>query len=230
MLVSAYDRFRSTISRNSYGKPSRFRQGLGNTVEALKTVSTHPVASVTTMDLMLTTLSLLAWTFMRNLDVGDLMDNSILSYFNNNKEKSPLAENAQAEKVIDASDSVPKIEDAPEEPEVKTPRRRGRPRKSSITRTPAGTSAVRRSTRRRTRNASVESEEDDVGADATYMPSAETQRAWEHTEVDKAGVQTEEDLLEGGESTALALLIALFGGLGQLAASVLGAEITGGSL
>jgi hypothetical protein len=41
------------------------------------------------------------------------------------------------------------------------------------------------------------------------------------------GTQSDGDFVHAGEATAVALFLAFFGGLGQLASGALGAEVTG---
>jgi hypothetical protein len=73
----------------------------------------------------------------------------------------------------------------------------------------------------------MESDADSFGGDpdATYQPSEETKRAVEGMESD--GSSPDGDLVHAGESTALTMFLAFFGGLGQLASGALGAEVTG---
>jgi hypothetical protein len=71
----------------------------------------------------------------------------------------------------------------------------------------------------------VDSDAESTTADATYQPSSEVKREVAETEAD--GATTAGDFVEAGESTALALFLAFAGGLGQLAAGALGAEVTG---
>ena len=63
----------------------------------------------------------------------------------------------------------------------------------------------------------------DSDADSTYKPSAAEREEVAQTESDGA---PSEDLVHGGEATALGLALTFLGGLGQLSAGVLGAEVT----
>ncbi|KAL7777687.1 hypothetical protein CFE70_004354 [Pyrenophora teres f. teres 0-1] len=89
------------------------------------------------------------------------------------------------------------------------------------------TAALRRSTRGKAHSVDLDADAGSFAGDpdATYQPSEETKRAVEEMEAD--GSSPDSDLVSAGESTALALFLALFGGLGQLAAGSLGAEVTG---
>ena len=69
----------------------------------------------------------------------------------------------------------------------------------------------------------AEPEEDD--ADSTYVPDEKTLHDVEETEAD--GAESEGDYVDAAESTALALFLTFFGGLGELASAALGAEVAG---
>jgi hypothetical protein len=224
---SVYDRFRASIGRQEHTRTNRYLSAIANTAQKLKVVSQNPVISVTTSDVLLTTVSLLVWTFTRDLDVEAMLDNSILSFLTPNKTEKHVAFDRGKDKVIEESSEL-EVEREPESEVVpaETPKRRGRPRKGTLT-NGASTSAasvgrssskLRRSTRKKTRS-DYESD-----AEESYDPPESTKQALAQTESD--GATAAEDLIHGGEATALALCLTFLGGLGQLAASVLGAEIT----
>lgn len=66
--------------------------------------------------------------------------------------------------------------------------------------------------------------DDDDEQDSTYVPDAQTHHEVQETEADGAHG---DDYFEAAESTALAMFLAFFGGLGQLASAALGAEVAG---
>lgn len=201
-------------------KTNAVLQGVITTVQRLKQVSKHPAISATSLDVLFTTVSLLAWTFTRNLDVEAILSNSILAPFVPKHTKHVAFE-----------DDVKELADAHPEPEAQaepiTPRKRGRPAKnkaaavSGASATP--NSSLRRNARRSTRNNSHDSDGESI-ADSTYQPTETTRRDIAETEADGA---TTSDFVHGGESTALALFLTFVGGLGQLASGTLGAEVTG---
>jgi len=221
--ASVYDILKNSISKQEHTRPNRFLSAIGITGQNLKVVSKHPVMSVTTSDVLFTTLSLLVWTFTRELDVEAMLDNSVLSSLTPRKTEKHVAFDRGTDKVVQAT---PEPEREPEVMPAETPKRRGRPRKGTLT-NGASTSAasigrsasnLRRSTRKKTRS-DYESD-----AEETYEPPQSTEKALAQTESD--GATTAEDLIHGGEATALALCLTFIGGLGQVAASVLGADVT----
>jgi hypothetical protein len=201
---------------------------LVNTAHQLKRISKHPIISVTSTDVLFSAVSLLAWTFTRNLDVEALLDSSAL-FFLVPKHEKQVAFEADVKRLADLH-SEPEPEPEPEPiMETTTPRKRGRPAKNKAVvngaaAPPAG--SVRRSTRKGARSADANSlhRDYDSEGDEEYQPSSKTQRAIAETEADGA---PELDLVHGGESTALALFLTFAGGLGALASSALGAEVTG---
>ncbi|ORY16469.1 hypothetical protein BCR34DRAFT_476454 [Clohesyomyces aquaticus] len=200
---------------------NRFMTALGVTAQKLKFVSRHPAISVTASDVLFTTVSLCVWAFVRNLDVEDILDNSFLSFLVSSK----------PEKHVVFEDKVDQVEDALPPPESPPKRGRGRPKKSgTVTSSTAPSSAstsvsassaasLRRSTRRKPKS-DYESDMED-----TFEPTEQVSR--EIAQTDSDGSSVAEDVVHGGESAALALFLALVGGLGQLGAGVLGAEVTG---
>jgi hypothetical protein len=209
---SVYDIFRNTIGKPQH-KNNRFLEGLSNTAKQLKYVSTHPAVSVTLNDVAFTALGLLVWTFVRQLDVTDLLENSVLSFLAPHKGEKHVAFKDKLEETA---------EDATGEVVDHAPRKRGRPRKNSVNGTnhtnASSTGSLRRSTRRKAR------QDYESDAEETYEPTTQTSRDVKQIETD--GAYSTEDVLAGGESTALALLLAFTGGLGQLGAGILGAEVT----
>jgi hypothetical protein len=196
-------------------KPNRLMAGLSNMGQQLKHVSGHPAISVTGTDVAFTVIGLLTWTFLRQLNVEDMLDNSILSFL-----APPKGEKHVAFK--DTDERRAKVEEEYIPPV--TPRKRGRPRKNPATTPPPATAAANAALRRSTRRRTADIDEDDA-QDSTYEPPVEVAEALEQTEMDAS--PSTEDLVAGGESTALALVLSFLGGLGHLAASVLGAEVTG---
>lgn len=210
-------------------KTNRLLSGISVTGQKLKYISKHPAISVTSLDVLFTTISLLTWTFTRNLDVDALLENSVLSFLAPKHEKHVAFE-----------DQLAKVQESLPEPlaaEPVTPRKRGPGRPSKKAATVNGTSAapasstgsVRRSSRKKTRSVDLDSDAHSANyesdADSTYQPSEKTKRAIAETEAD--GATTAGDLAHAGESTALALFLTFAGGLGQLAAGALGAEVSG---
>lgn len=226
---SVYDLLKHSIGKHDPSKTDRFLSGIVATASRLKLVSKHPLISTTGSDVFFTTLSLLTWTFVRNLDVGSVLENSVLSFLGPAKEQKHVEFSSST----DATESIPStkateeeigdiLDSATETPAI-TPKKRGRPRKGTTngtTTSAASTSQgnLRRSTRQKTRS-DYESEAED-----SYEPTTAAKEAVNHTETDGATIT--EDLVHSGESTALALFLAFAGGLGQLAAGVLGAEAT----
>ncbi|KAF2277216.1 uncharacterized protein EI97DRAFT_432814 [Westerdykella ornata] len=292
---SVYDVFHRAIGVPGEAETpsSRLRAGLANTFDKLKLVSGHPAVSVTGMDVLVTGATLLAWAFVRRVDVGDVLECSVLRFLSGRggrkgrhvafKEKEEVVEGGEGE----GREGLKKTKekggelDGSAKTSMSTPPRRGRgrPRKGTVTTTspkgteaapsalahslttgsaPASTSSapspgstpLRRSTRRRTRtranptdalHRAVESspsshsssdEAEGEDGDGTYEPPARLSSALEQTEFEgsssRSGFGGEEELIEGGEATALALVLAFLGGLGQVGAGVLGAEVIGG--
>jgi hypothetical protein len=224
-----WDIFANSISKHSNHANNRFLASLVNTGLKLKHISRHPAISVTSLDVLFTAIALLTWTFTRDLDVHAILESSVLSFLVPNHEKHVKFKKDLAEVMSHADE--PSIVEPSSPVEATTPRRRGRPRKesgvngtSSATHTAPVTGPLRRSTRGKALNGSDDIDSD-ADPDATYQPSERTQRAVEGMEAD--GLAGEGDLVHAGESTALAMFLVFFGGLGQLAAGTLGAEVTG---
>lgn len=219
--TSVYDRFKDSIGQGRTTR-SRVYEGFHNLAQKLKPVSMHPAVSVTSSDVLFAALSLLAWAFVRDLDIEKMLENNLISiplnYFRSfAQEHTPAAAAAAAAitRSEDTEDSLPPV----------TPKRRGRPKKGALATpsTASGAQAIdtpglRRSTRRG-RRSDYESE-----AEETYQPSPETTRELDQIETDGTAVM--EEIVGPAESTALGFFLLFVGGLGQLAASVLGAEVT----
>lgn len=221
-----WDVFTNTIRKHDVSKTNRILAGLSVTGQKLKLISAHPAVSVTSFDVLFTSISLLAWTFLRNLDVDDVLESSVLSFLAPKHEKH-----------------VSFASDAP----IETTSNKGkRSKKSSVTEPSsppeASTSRIRRSMRGKGRSTDGDSNAESTyepvttkgkarevdyesDADSSYQPSATTKRDVAETETDGATIAGE--IGHAGESTALALFLVFVGGLGQLAAGALGAEVAG---
>jgi hypothetical protein len=232
----AFDVLKSHVgltTENSWS--NRLLIGVSTTIQNLKHISKDPIISVTSLDVLFTVVSLLSWTFTRDLDVEAILQNSILAIFVPKHEKHVAFED-ESTRVADLHSESELVLD------TTTPRKRGRPTKNKTAANGASISSsagpVRRSTRKGIRSGDLDSDaesttilrkahgtdyESDV--DSAYQPSSTTRREVAETEAD--GATTAADLVHSGESTALALFLAFAGGLGQLAAGVLGAEVTG---
>lgn len=209
--------------------------GLSSTGQSLKHISSDPIISVTSVDVLFTVISLLTWTFTRDLDVSAILENSIIAPFLPKHEKHVAFDDRVKRSDVVESEPEPALE-------TTTPRKRGRPAKSKTALNGAAAASslagsVRRSARRATRSADVDSDAESTtlshkapgahyesDADSAYQPSSTTKREVAETEADGA---TAADLVQSGEATALALFLAFAGGLGHLAAGALGAEVTG---
>ncbi|KAH7066939.1 hypothetical protein BKA63DRAFT_131349 [Paraphoma chrysanthemicola] len=223
-----WDVFTNTVGlTQGQSKSSRIFSGISTTGQRLKLISKHPIISVTSVDVLFTSISLLSWVFTRNLDVEAILESSVLSFLLPKHEKH-----------VAFADDAKRLADLSAEPEPEpviettTPRKRGRPAKNKAAingASTASTGSIRRGTRRGTRSVDLDSDAESFttgqASTATYQPSSSTKRAVEETEAD--GVATGSDLVESGESTALALFLAFAGGLGQLASGALGAEVSG---
>jgi hypothetical protein len=201
-----YDRFTSSVGlKADESWSNRVLNGISTTGQNLKHISTHPILSVTSLDVLFTAISLLTWTFTRDMDVDAIMDNSILAWFVPKHEKHVAFEDDTKQVVEIQPEVEPVLETA-------TLRKRGRPAKNKTASNGPSTSLKAR--------AEYESE-----GEAAYQPSSHTKRDVDETEAD--GMTTATDLVHSGESTALAMFLTFAGGIGQLASSALGAEVTG---
>ncbi|UPX16694.1 uncharacterized protein EKO05_0007082 [Ascochyta rabiei] len=245
---NVWDVFSNALGRDTT-RTNRLLQGLGRFARKLSSVSRHPALSVTSLDVLFTGLSLLTWTFTRDLDVEALLSSSLLSFLvPKHKEHVRFFE-----PLIHKLDAATNLSDPAETIPTTTPKKRGS--KSSaedaaatgIQASPdSAQKSVRRSTRRsalaafdsavetvtgaktpqsQTVQAFADAHPEDSDADSTYLPDEKTQHDVEQTEVD--GLETEGDYADAAESTALALFLTFFGGLGQLASAALGAEVAG---
>jgi hypothetical protein len=213
---------------------NRVLSGISITAQRLKNFSKHPIISVTSTDVLFTVISLLTWTFIRDLDVDSILENSVLAFLVPKHEKHVAFE----DDAHLATDLQPEPEPLLE---TTTPRKRGRPAKDKpVVNGPvaSSTGSSRRSTRTPGPSADIDSDAESTltsrkphgvdyesDADSTYQPSSTIKREIAETETD--GTSTASDLVQSGESTALALFLAFAGGVGQLAAGALGAEVTG---
>jgi hypothetical protein len=214
---------------------NRLLTGISTTGQKLKHISKNPIISVTSLDVLFTVISLLTWTFTRDLDVEAILANSILAIFVPKHEKH-VAFKDEAKQLADPQpESEPLLD-------TTTPKKRGRPAKNKTALNGASASSlagpVKRSARKGTRSGDPDSDVEsttisrrthgasyDSDVDSMYQPSSTTKREVAETEAD--GATTAADFVHSGESTALALFLAFAGGLGQLAAGALGAEVTG---
>ncbi|KAL5371561.1 hypothetical protein DPSP01_014183 [Paraphaeosphaeria sporulosa] len=226
--TSVYDRLKhrlEEVTGTGSSTPNRLYEGLSTLALKLRPISIHPAVSVTTSDVFFASVSLFVWAFIRDLDVGAMLDNSVLSFLTSNKsEKHVEFEDEPDTRALPAADS-----EEPEEvvPAV-TPKKRGRPRKSTLTDGATSSSkassvdpnALKRPTRRGLRKGDFS----DADPDDAYEPSAAAKRDVDQMETH--GEHITDDLVGPAESTALALFLGFLGGLGQVSASVLGAEVT----
>jgi hypothetical protein len=215
------DLFANAFGRSDSPHANKLLATVSNAGQKLKHISTHPAISVTSLDVFFTTISLLTWTFTRDLDVHSILESSVLSFLVPNHEKHVTFKKELARVMGHVEESPPSLE-------TTTPKKRGRPSKKangspSSLQPASATGPVRRSTRGKALDSDVDSFADEP--DATYQPPEETKRAVEAMESD--GSTPENDVVSAGESTALALFLAFLGGLGQVAAGTLGAEVTG---
>ncbi|KAI8932822.1 hypothetical protein NX059_010305 [Plenodomus lindquistii] len=221
-----YDLFHNTHGKDA---TNRLLVGISNAGQKFKTISKHPAISVVSLDVAFTIITLLTWTFTRDLDVDNLLESSILSFLAPKHDKH-VAFKQELTKLMETEPTAPL--------DPTTPRKRGRPSKSAVATVNGASSAtsalsgsLRRSSRRKAANDEFDAEliaprtPDDSDDDSTYVPNEETRRAVAETEAD--GAQGDGDVVRAGESTALALFLAMMGGVGQLASAVLGAEVTG---
>lgn len=215
-----WDLFTNSFGRSDSPHVNKFLGSISNAGQKLKHISTHPAISVTSLDVLFTTIGLLTWTFTRDLDVHSIMESSVLSFLVPSHDKHVTFKKELA-KVMEHAEEPPAGVEAP------TLKKRGRPPKKANGATGSGQMAsVRRSIRGKVHSP----DSDDMGPlasepDSTYQPPEKTKREVEAMESD--GSAPEGDVVSAGESTALALFLAFVGGLGQLAAGTLGAEVTG---
>lgn len=218
--TSVYDRLKYRLEEAT-GRggtvPNRLHEGLSNLTQKLKPVSIHPAVSVTTSDVFFATISLFVWAFIRDLDVGAMLDNSVLSFLASHKQEKHVA-----------FDNKPTARASSKEPEdslpAVTPKKRGRPKKGTSSDSTASSSSNSNALKRPTRRGLRSGDFSDAETDDVYEPSEAIQRDLNQMEAD--GEHITEDIVGPAESTALALFLGFFGGLGQVSASVLGAEVT----
>jgi hypothetical protein len=201
---------------------TRLLSRLSTMAQNLALISTYPLVSVTCCDISFAFTSLLAWSFTRNLDVDAMLANSILSFLAP-KHVKHVAFGDQPRPLADLQPDYDTSVDAI------APRKRGRPAKNKTAingMVAASAASAKRSLRQRTHGAEFESDEDPTSfGDSAYEPTTATKR--DVAEIEADGVTAAPDLVHGGESTALALFLTFLGGMGQMASSTLGAEVTG---
>ncbi|KAL1598602.1 hypothetical protein SLS60_007742 [Paraconiothyrium brasiliense] len=227
--TSVYDRLKhrlEEVAGRGHSTPNRLHEGLSNLAQKLKPISIHPAVTVTTSDVFFASISLLVWAFIRDLDVVAMLHNSVLSFLVSHEDEQQVAFTDMAKGGTLLATGSEELEDLVP---VTTPKRRGRPRKSTLTdgtassskaSYPSNPNALKRPTRGGLRSGDFS----DQDADDVYEPSAATKRDLDQTETD--GEHITDDIVGPAESTALALFMGFFGGLGQVSASVLGAEVT----
>jgi hypothetical protein len=219
---SVYDFLLHPVSKHNDS-----REGLAASLkiaaQRLKVVSANPIISATSSDVLFTIIALCTWAFIRNLSVDDMLDFRVPLPFSPKYWKKEKELPAPKDADSDKDGNTIEVKPAPT-----TPRKRGRPRKngnapaatSTSSSTPS-TAALRRSTRRKTRS-EVDSEPEE-----SFEPSPRLSEEVTHTDADGSGAP--EDVVAGGEAAALGLFLTFIGGLGELTASVLGAEAAGSS-
>jgi len=172
----------------------------------------HPALSATRSDVLLTALGMVVWAFLKGLDVNEMLNSSFLASIFNTSDKY--------EKHVAFEDELESEPVKVASPATTPAKRRGRPKKNGSVAAPAAPtqSSLRRSSRRKTVS-ELESDSDDA-----YNPDTHTRNELAVTEHDTA---ENDDLVADGEAAALGLGFFAVGGLGALAAAVLGAEVGG---
>lgn len=220
---SVYDRLKHRLEEatgRGRSTSNRLYEGLSILALKLKPISIHPAVSVTTSDVFFASISLFAWAFVRDLDVGTMLDNSVLSFFSSNKSEKHVE--------FDDETKIKALPAASEEPEdiipAITPKKRGRPKKGALTDGASSSKADLNALKRPTRRGLQRGEFSDPDPDDAFEPTPAAKRDVDQMETD--GEHITDDLVGPAESTALALFLGFLGGLGQVSASVLGAEVT----
>ncbi|KAL5117977.1 hypothetical protein ACEQ8H_004122 [Pleosporales sp. CAS-2024a] len=206
MRHSRLDVFKNSVGLSKDGSlTNRILSGISATAQRLKIVSKDPIIGATSADVLFTVISLLTWTFSRDLDVEAMLENSVLAFLVPHHPEKHVAfqEGAKLATQLLQPQSKP---DPLLDTETTTPRKRGRPAKNK----PPVPS--RRSARSH--------------AESTFHPNPSTQKQVAEMHTD-GPLTAAADLVHSQESTALALFLVFVGGLGQLAASALGADVTG---
>jgi hypothetical protein len=252
---AVWELFANAVGRDT-SRTNRLLQGFGTVARKLSKVSAHPALSVTVLDVLFTGLSLLTWTFTRDLDVEALLDSSILSFLvPKHREHIRFFE-----PIIKKLDAATNLSDPAEVIPSTTPKKRGRKPKqenaaedeaaATGTATGSQTSPTQKSTRRSTRRSALAAFDSAVETvTGTKTPGSQTiddftaaepedddadatyvpdeKTLQEIQQTEFDGAETEGDYAEAAESTGLALFLTFFGGLGQLASAALGAEVAG---
>jgi hypothetical protein len=190
--------------------------------KVLNAISDHPAISVIGWDVLFSALSFTVWSFVRSLDVNDMLKCSALPFLDlpvDSEEHNDEAEEVQVTHggrhvKFTTEDEIP--DHADDVAPISPTKRRGRPPKSTskvdgVEDSATSTGTLRRSTRRK--------RTPDDSEDGYVAPSKTAELAsTEHGE--GAG-----DVVEGAEAGALAWGLFVLGGLGVISASVLGAEV-----
>ncbi|KAJ4987121.1 hypothetical protein SVAN01_07409 [Stagonosporopsis vannaccii] len=178
-----WDLFANAVGRDT-SRTNRLLQGFGAFARKLSKVSQHPALSITSLDVLFTSLSLLTWTFTRDLDVEALLESSILSFLVPTHRQhvrffEPLIRKLDsATNLSDPADTIPSTTPAP--------KKRGRrsaadkaaetePSAASTTATaPPASPDQPRSTRRSTRRSALAAFDDAVET-VTGSPTPQSQ-------------------------------------------------------
>ncbi|KAJ4360158.1 uncharacterized protein N0V89_000718 [Didymosphaeria variabile] len=220
--TSVYDRLKHRLEEaagRGRSTPNRLHEGLSNLAQKLKPVSIHPAVTVTTSDVFFASISLLVWAFVRDLDVVAMLHNSVLSFLVSHEDEQPVAFNDTAKERAFLAAGSEQLEDPTGVARGRAPLTDGTASSSKASYS-SDPNALKRPTRRGLRSGDFS----DQDADDVYEPSAAAKRDLDQTETD--GEHITDDIVGPAESTALALFLGFLGGLGQVSASVLGAEVT----
>ncbi|KAH6644501.1 hypothetical protein C7974DRAFT_349378 [Boeremia exigua] len=249
-----WDLFANAVGRDT-SQTNRLLQAFGIFARKLRTISQHPALTITSLDVLFTTLSLLTWTFTRDLDVDALLNASILSFL------APAHHHRLFEPLIRRLDAATNLSDPANVIPTTTPRKRARASaadKAAIAEaasSPDPARSTRRSTRRSALAAFDNAVEEVTGSpaspaqpttDAAPRVSPSPSLPDDDNDIDNDNAdasyvpdaQTAEDLrqtemdgavsdeyAEAAESTGLALFLAFLGGVGGVGGAVLGAEV-----
>ncbi|KAF2497162.1 hypothetical protein BU16DRAFT_459109 [Lophium mytilinum] len=214
-----YTGYNYVYNMHSKGVRSPYDRATSAISGFLESLSKHPALSATSCDVVLAALSLCIWAFARGLDVDEMLNSSVLAY---------LFGTGKHDKHVAFDDKVtPQPVEETSSSQTPGKRTRGRPKKSESTpkkietvskKNGSASGPLRRSTRRKTISEQGSDSED------SFKPSTHTKDEIAATEHDT----TEgDDLVADGEAAALGLGLYILGGLGSLAAAVLGAESAG---
>ncbi|KAL1598208.1 hypothetical protein SLS59_006892 [Nothophoma quercina] len=118
---AVYELFANAVGRDTSAS-NRLLQGFGLVARKLSKISQHPALSVTVLDVLFTSISLLTWTFTRDLDVEAILDSSILSFL----VPKHRAHVRFFEPLIKKLDAATNLSDPAEVIPSTTPKKRGR--------------------------------------------------------------------------------------------------------